>query len=317
MNKKLVVLVICVAIAALLPMFFSKKNVDSKLVTINKFTDHPALNAASDGVEDALRARIPSIMIDVQDAQGNSAYAFQIAKHQASSGPDAMVGIATPSAQSILKARKDQEIIVSFAAVTDAKSANLVDSTNVVGVTDKPPVEDLVRLTHKLFPKKKIIGTLFNPGEINSINAVERLKNIAKELDMLVVEAPVNSTSNIKMATQKLVNEVDIIYIPQDNMIVSSFEAVANITNAHNVPVIDNIPIISNDDTYLSKGVLIALGTNYYKSGQQLGNMIADQIESGSRRNNIRDADGDELQINYELLEKFGIDKSEIERLVK
>lgn len=317
MNKKLVIIVICVAMAALLPMFFSDKKADSILVTINKFADHPALNAASDGVEDALRKRIPSILIDVQDAQGNSAYAFQIAKHQASSGPNAMVGIATPSAQSILKARKNNDIIVSFAAVTDAKGANLTDGENIVGVTDKPPVEDLVRITKKLFPKKRKIGTLFNPGEINSINTIERLKAIAKELDMEIIEAPVNSSSNIKMATQKLVDEVDIIYIPQDNMIVSSIDAVIQITNSHNVPVIDNIPIISNDDTYLSKGVLIALGTNYYKSGQQLGEMVADQIESKTHRNNIRDADGSELQINKELLEKFGIAKSEIEGLLK
>lgn len=317
MNKKLVLLTIAVAIAALFPMLFSNNKADSKLVTINKFTDHPALNAASDGVEDALRKRIPSVIIDVQDAQGNSAYAFQIAKHQASSNPDAMVGIATPSAQSILKSRRDDDITISFAAVTDPAAANLDSGTNIVGVTDRPPVEDLIKLTHKIFPKKKRIGTLFNPGEINSVNTIERLKNIAKELDMSVVEAPVNSSSNIKMATQKLINEVDIIFIPQDNMVVSSIEAVINITKPSNVPVIDNIPVISNDDTYLSKGVLIALGTNYYKSGQQLGNMIADQIESGSRRNNIRDSDGTELQINYDLLEKFGVSKEEIEDLIK
>lgn len=313
MNRKIVILGTLAIAASCYSLFFAPKKSKEQLVTINKFADHPALNSAADGVKSALQKRYPSIKIDEQDSQGSATNAFQIAKHQASSNPLAMVGIATPSAQSLLKARNNNKVILSFAAVTDPKAANLEEAANVVGVTDRPPVEKLVEITAKIFPNKKRIGTIFNPGEINSINTIERLKKACEPFGITVVEAPVNSSSNIKIATQKLVTEVDIIYIPQDNMVVSSIDAVIQITNANNAPVVDNIPIISNDDTYLKKGVFIALGTNYFDSGVKLGNMIADQIEKKSTANNIQDADANELQINYELLEKFGIDKKAVE----
>lgn len=317
MSRKIILFTIIIASAAFLPMFFSNKKSDSTLIAVNKFVDHPALNAASNGVKEAIRQRIPSVIIDEQDAQGISTNAFQIAKHQASSKPTAMVAIATPSAQSILKARKNNDIIVGFAAVTDAKAANLDNGVNIIGVTDSPPVEKLITLTSKIFPNKKKIGTLYNPGEINSVNTISRLKNICDELGFELIEAPVNSSSNVKMATQKLVDSVDIIYIPQDNMVVSSIEAVVQVTGANNIPVVDNIPLISNDDSYLSKGVLIALGTNYYKSGIQLGNMIVDQIESGKTESNIQNASSEELQLNDNLLAKFGITRKQIEKLIQ
>jgi len=317
MGRKIIIFTMIVTAAAFLPMLLSSKQDDMKLVTINKFVDHPALNASSDGVMDALRKRIPSIMIDEQDAQGSSTNAFQIAKHQASSNPEAMVAIATPSAQSTLKARRDNNIIIGFAAVTDAKAANLENGVNVIGVTDSPPVEKLITLTSKLFPNRKRVGTIYNPGEINSVNTIERLKKFCDELNLELIEAPVNSSSNVKMATQKLVDSVDIIYIPQDNMVVSSIEAVVQVTNSSNVPIVDNIPIVSNDDSYLSKGILIALGTNYYKSGLQLGNLIADQMESGETKSNIQISDGEELQLNDKMLEKFGITRAQVEELLQ
>jgi putative ABC transport system substrate-binding protein len=307
-----------VGAAAFLPIILAEKKTDGKIVTINQFADHPALNDASNGVKDALRKRIPSVILDEQNAQGNPTQAFQIAKHQAASNPDAMVGIATPSAQSALKARKGDKVIVSFAAVTDPKAANLDNGVNLVGVTDRPPVEKLISLVVKIFPNKKRIGAIFNPGEINSINTVARLQKICDELGLTLVEAPVNSSSNIKMATQKLVEEVDIIYVPQDNMVVSSIDAVIQVTQNRDVPIVDNIPAISNDDSYIAKGIFMALGTNYYKSGLQLGNMLADQIESKSTKNNIQDADSEEMVINYELAEtKYGLTKDQIEDLLK
>ncbi|APR99775.1 ABC transporter substrate-binding protein [Pajaroellobacter abortibovis] len=133
-------------------------------MTINQFTNHPALNAASEGIIKVLRECHPNLEIQRHEAQGSPTTTFHIAKHQASLKPIAMIGIATPSAQSTLRARQKQTTLIAFAAVTNPSAAHLADVANVIGVADHPPVEKLVQTIKKVFPTKKKIGIIFNSG---------------------------------------------------------------------------------------------------------------------------------------------------------
>ena len=51
----------------------------------------------------------------------------------------------------------------------------------------------------------------------------------------------------------------------------------------------------------------MALGTNYFRSGEQLGNMIADLIEGKKLEKNIQNTNIKELKINDEVVKEFGI----------
>ncbi len=51
----------------------------------------------------------------------------------------------------------------------------------------------------------------------------------------------------------------------------------------------------------------MALGTNYFRSGEQLGNMIADLIEGKKLEKNIQNTNIKELKINDEVVREFGI----------
>ena len=100
----------------------------------------------------------------------------------------------------------------------------------------------------------------------------------------------------------KLVGSVDFIYLPQDNSVVSALDSIASISRA------TQTPLIANDPTLEGRGVLLALGANYFKSGQHLGNMIADLIEGKALKQNIQDTGIKELKINEKLIKEFGID---------
>ena len=116
------------------------------LITINQFVSHPALDQAKAGVEEALKNRglYPDrVSIKFDNAQGNIAMSTQIAKHQASLQPAFMVAIATPAAQSSLKAAP-KTTIVAFTAVSDPQAAGLTEALNVIGVADSPPLEELL-----------------------------------------------------------------------------------------------------------------------------------------------------------------------------
>ena len=52
---------------------------------------------------------------------------------------------------------------------------------------------------------------------------------------------------------------------------------------------------------------MLAFGTNYFRSGEQLGNMIADLIEGKKLEKNIQNTNIKELKVNDAVLKELGI----------
>jgi putative ABC transport system substrate-binding protein len=272
------------------------------LITINQFVNHPALDAATNGVKKALKDRkfIPhKVEIKLDNAQGNMANAAQIAKHQAALHPAVMVAIATPSAQLTLKA-KSLNSLLAFAAVTDPKGAGLIDN-NTIGVNDQPPISDLLKVIKQTLPKAKTIGIIFNPGEINSVNMTEEMSKLALANGFKIEKSVVNSSSNIKLAIQQLIPNADVIYLPQDNLVVSSIDTIARIT------LRAKIPLIANDSTLVEKGLLFALGSDYFQDGVHLGNMIADHLSGIKVTPNIQSTGIKKLKFNDKVAAELNI----------
>ena len=102
---------------------------------------------------------------------------------------------------------------------------------------------------------------------------IEKLELEAPKLDFEIKKIAVNNSSDIKMAMTKVADMSDIIYLPQDNTIISAVDSIVSIAKS------TKKPLIANDPLLVEKGVFLALGTNYFKSGEKLGNLIADRIE--------------------------------------
>jgi putative ABC transport system substrate-binding protein len=273
------------------------------LITINQFVSHPALDQAKFGIEEALKDRglyPDSITIKFDNAQGNIATSAQISKHQASLQPAFMIAIATPASQNNLKAAEKTSII-AFAAVSSPEDAGLAEASNIIGVTDSPPLEELIEIVLQILPQTKTIGVVYNGGEINSVKLVEKLAKLAKDKNLTVEKVQITTSTNIKAGAQKLVGKVDFIYIPLDNTVVSALSSLVQ------VATLANIPVVANDPSLVDSGLLLALGSDYFKSGMQLGNMIADKIERKELQQNIQVSSARELKINKAVAEKLKI----------
>ncbi len=272
-------------------------------ITVNQFVSHVALDAAYNGLVKGLEERgvLPNkAKIIIANAQGNIGNSAQIAKHQASAKPEFMVAIATPSAQVIMKAKTDSSIL-AFLAVSDPEAINLTNHDDVIGVADNPPIEELIEKIRQIVPDIKNIGVIFNYGEINSVRTVERLEKMLKDRNITLKKIAITNSNDIKNAFNKLIGEVDLIYIPQDNTVVSALASMVSMSRAN------KIPLIANDPTLVEQGVMMAFGTNYFRSGEQLGNMIADLIEGKRLEKNIQNTNIKELKVNDAVLKELGI----------
>jgi putative ABC transport system substrate-binding protein len=248
---------------------------DHVTVAVTAIVEHPALDAARDGVKAALEEAGykdgDNLTFEYESAQGNPATAAQIAQKFVGEAPDVIVAIATPSAQAVVGAT--DTIPVVFTAVTDPVGAQIVtDMTapggNVTGLSDMSPLADHLALIHEITPDVKILGVPYNPGEANAVTLLAALKAMAPAQGFEIVEAAATKSADVQTAAQSLVGKVDAIYVPTDNTIVSALEVVLQVG-------IDNqIPVYAGDTDSVKRGAIATVGFDYYQIGLQTGAVV-------------------------------------------
>lgn len=286
---------------------------EQRVVAVTQIVEHPALDAVYQGVRDELEARGYSegknLRILHESAQGNAGIASQIARKFVGEGPDVIVAIATPSAQTMAAAARNLPVV--FSAVTDPVGAKLVSNleapgANITGVTDMLPIERHIDLLQRLVPDAKRIGTVYNPGEANAVALVDLLEERLKARDMSLVKAAATKTSEVLGASRSLVGKVDAIYLTTDNTVISAAEAVVSVGERA------RIPVFAADTATVSRGAVAALGFDYYDHGRQTGAMVA-RILEGAKPGDmpVESVDALNLFVNPGAAQRMGISLSD------
>jgi len=294
------------ATAALAPAVHAA---DMKSVAITAIVEHPALDAVRDGVKDALKAagyeEGKNLKWQYQSAQGNTGTAAQIARKFVGDKPDAIVAIATPSAQAVIAATKNVPVV--FSAVTDPVAAKLVKSwepskNNVTGVSDLLALDKQIDLIKQVVPNAKRVGMVYNPGEANSVVVVKEMKELLAKQGMTLVEASAPRSVDVGSAARSLIGKADVIYTNTDNNVVSSYEALVKVGQEA------KLPLVASDTDSVKRGAVAALGINYRDLGEQTGRMVA-RILKGEQPGDIKPETTTkmELFVNPGAAEKQGV----------
>jgi putative ABC transport system substrate-binding protein len=236
--------------------------------------------------------------LKVENAQGDAVLANQIAARLVSLNPDVVVGNPTITAQSFVKYAKEGKIKLVFTSVTDPLGAKIVNKLtqpggNTTGVSNFVDLEPQIELFKEIKPTIKKIGFLYNPGELNSITLVNRLKEICPRYGLELVEMTASKTSEVYQSAIKLSSLVDAIFISNDNMALSALRTIVKAADAQ------KIPVFVSDTDIVRDGALAALGPNQYEIGKQTAHLIA-RILSGEDINkmNVEFPKGTELFLN-------------------
>ncbi|MBO1304635.1 ABC transporter substrate-binding protein [Enterococcus sp. 669A] len=290
-------------------------NSDAKHVGVLQLVQHASLDGAYEGFKEGLEeggyTEGENLVIDYQNAQNNQDNLKSMSDKLVKDDNDLLLGIATPSAQSLLNATSDTPIIVT--AVTDLEEAKLVDSNeepggNVTGTTDMVPIDKQIELLLSIVPDAKKVGIMYNAGEANSkIQA-----DLAEEaLDAAGVEAVVrtaNTTNDVQQVTESLANEVDGIYVPTDNTFASAASIVGEVVKEK------KIPLVAGSTDQIDGGGLATIGINYKELGKQTGLMAAKILDGDAETATtpVESAANLELVINEDMAEALDIDPASI-----
>ena len=285
-------------------------------IGISQFITHQSLDATREGFVDELAkqgyAEGKNIEIDLQNAQGEQRNLKTISQQLAESS-DVVLAIATPSAQSL--ANTTQTTPVIFSAVTDPVSSKLVESRehpggNVTGTSDQSSdaISTQINLIKKVLPKAKTIGILYTQSEPNSVVQKDEAKRLLEEKGFTVVEKTILDSNNVKAAAESLMAEVDMVFVPTDNIISSTMETVKQVSIKHKVPV------FGGSTEMIAVGGLYNYGTNYEELGRQTARMLI-RVLKGEKPENIAVELPEKLELhtNQEMADALGIDISKLE----
>lgn len=286
---------------------------EHRTVAITQIVEHPALDAVYQGVKDELAVQGykegENLTVMHESAQGNSAIAAQIARKFIGEGPDVIVAIATPSAQTVAAAAR--KIPVVFSAVTDPVGAKLVKSleapgANITGVSDMLPIDKHLDMVLRVIPDAKRIGTVYNPGEANAVSLVNLLQKRLEARGLTLVKAAATKSSEVLGAARSLVGKVDGIYLTTDNTVISAAEAVIAVGERA------DIPVFAADTATVERGAVAALGFDYYDHGRQTGKMVARILKGASTADMpVETMDTLDLFVNPAAAKRMGITLSD------
>lgn len=250
---------------------------ESYRIGINQLVQHPALDSATAGFKEAFSEAGVEVEFDEQNANGEQGTALTIAQQFASDDLDLALAVATPAAQAM--AQNITDVPLLFTAVTDPVSAELVDSmeepgANVTGTSDAAPIEKQLELLKEIVPDAERIGIVYASGEVNSQVQVDQAREAAGPLGLEIETQTVTTVNEIQQAVEAL-GDVDAIYVPTDNMVVSGIASLVQVAEGK------QIPVIAAESGTVEGGAVATLGIDYTELGRQTGEMALRILRDG------------------------------------
>ena len=296
----LVVAVLCLGMTAIAEGTYT--------VGVCQLVQHPALDAATQGFQDALTEKAgDSVTFDVQNASGDSNTCSTIVNGFVADNVDLIMANATPALQAAVAATGDIPILGT--SVTDYATALDIDDwtgatgINVSGTSDLAPLDEQAAMLNELFPDAKVVGLLYCSAEPNSKYQVDVITGYLTELGYECVEYTFADSNDVASVAQSACDSSDVIYIPTDNTAASCTEAIRNVVEPAQKPVIAG-------EEGICKGCGVAtLSISYYDLGYATGEMAYEVLVNGAdvATMNVAFAPNVTKEYNAELCDLLGV----------
>ena len=280
-------------------------------IGVLQLTEHPALDAANDGIVAALDDSGIKYEIDQQNAQNDQSACATIASKLVGDGDDLIFVIATPAAQAVAAATQDIPIVGT--AITDYAASGLVADNdapggNLTGSSDMNPVDEQIAMLQKVLPDAKHVGMLYCTAEANSVIQVEMAEAACDAAGLTHDRYTVSSSNEVQSVVESMVGKVDAAYAPTDNTIAAAAAQIGQITKE------GKLPIVAGEENMCSQMGICTLSIDYEELGRMAGKMGVEILTEGKKPTDmpIQHEDATTLKVvkNEEMAEALGIDLS-------
>jgi len=250
-------------------------------VGVCQLVQHVALDAATQGFVDTLTAKLgDKITISVENASGDSALCTTIVNNFVAEDVDLIMANATPALQAAMNMTADIPILGT--SVTDYGTAlDMADWTgttgiNISGTSDLAPLDGQAQLLNELFPDAKEVGLIYCTAEANSVYQVETIETYLSEMGYNCTMYGFTDSNDVASVAQNACMNSDVLFAPTDNTVASCTEAIRNVVE------MENKPIVGGDEGICAGCGVATICINYYDLGYATGEMAYEILVNGA-----------------------------------
>lgn len=242
-------------------------------VGILQLVQHPALDRATKGFMETLSAKLNGRVNFVEtNASGDVPACTTLANQLLTDGVDLIMANATPAVEAVMNATADTPIVGTSVTVYDF----IEGAPNVTGTSDLAPLDAQAAMILELFPDAKTVGILYCSSENNSIYQYNMISEHFKALNLEVKDFPFADSNDVASVAQLATEDVDVIYIPTDNVAASYTETIANVV----LPA--KVPVIAGESGICSGCGVATLSIDYYDLGCATAEMAYEILVNGA-----------------------------------
>ena len=277
-------------------------------VGICQLVQHVALDAATQGFQDALKDKLgDAVVFDLQNASGDTNTCSTIMNNFVSDNVDLIMANATPALQAAVAATGDIPIlgtsVTNYASALDIEDKDGATGMNVSGTSDLAPLDRQAEMLKELFPDAKKVGILWCSAEPNSKYQADHIREYLETLGYECTDYTFADSNDVASVTQNACDGSDVLYIPTDNTAASCTEAIRNVVEPAGIPA-----VVGEEGICRGCGVA-TLSISYYDLGYATGEMAYEILVEGADISTmpIRFAPNVTKEYNAELSSLLGV----------
>jgi len=221
------------------------------------------------------------IRLERFNAQGDMATGIAIARQVTGGDYDVVITSSTPSMQAVANNNRDGKARHVFTMVADPfasgigldRAAPLKHPPYMVGQGIFPPVDKAFEVARRMLPGLTRVGTPWNSAESNSLAFVSRAREVAKQMNLTLLEANADNSAGVGEAVSSLIARgAQAIWVGGDNTVISAIGSVISTAEHEGIPVFTILPGAPD------RGTLFDMGPDFYEVGRTAGFLVADVL---------------------------------------
>ena len=244
-------------------------------VGVCQLVQHPALDQATQGFVDALKAELgeDNVEIEVLNASGETNNCNTIIGNFINKDVDLIMANATPALQAAYNATETIPIlgtsITEYGVALETTLTNGVVGGNVSGTSDLAPLDKQADMILELMPNVQKVGIVYCSAEANSEYQVTEMTKFLEAKGVTVTPYAFADSNDISSVVTAACAACDALYIPTDNTAASCAETIGNIVREK------RIPVFTGEENPAKVCGVASLTISYYDLGVTTGKMAA------------------------------------------
>ncbi len=243
------------------------------VIGICQIEPHPALDAATKGFMDTLKAKYGDDNIEFlnTNASGDSNTLNTIINDFVAKDVDLILANSTPVLQVAANATNTIPIlgtsVTEYGVALDLDNFSGTVGGNISGTSDLAPLDKQADMILEWVPTAKTVGLLYCATEPNSRYQIDKVKEYLESKNLTCKEYSFSSSGDLYSIAETAAASCDVIYVPTDNTVANSTGIVKSVC------LDKKVPVIAGEEGICSGCGIATLCISYYELGVTTANM--------------------------------------------